>query len=220
MVPEDLSKSSGEYRIELIRKAIHLCSLSIPVAYFFYPRATALSIIIPVTLACIAVDIMRHYVKPVQDQFYRIFGWLLRPSESDLLKKRLNGATYVLISATLCILFFPKIIAITCFSILIISDLTAALVGKRFGRHPLFRKSIEGSLAFFLSAVIVVILTPKIEYRAGEYIIGSVAALAGTIAEVLPTGIDDNLSVPLSAGITLWLLYSLVMPMVDIYKFG
>ena len=220
MASNELSKIDSSYRIELIRKAIHLCSLSIPVIYFFTPRSTALTIIIPIALWFIAVDVARHYHRPIQDWFYTVFGWLLRPRESDVRKKRLNGATYVFISATLCIFLFPKLIAITSFSILIISDLTAALVGRRFGKHRFLGKTFEGSLAFFLSAVIVVLLTPKIEYQFGEYIIGMVAASFGAIVEALPIDIDDNLSIPLSVGATMWLMYHFALPMVDVYKLG
>jgi dolichol kinase len=220
VVSNELSKIDSSYRIELIRKAIHLCSLSIPIIYFFTPRAVALTIIIPITLWFIAVDIARHYHRPMQDWFYGVFGWLLRPRESDLKKKRLNGATYVFISATLCIFFFPKLIAITSFSILIISDLTAALVGRRFGKHRFLGKTSEGSLAFFVSAIIVVLLTPKIEYQVGEYIIGTVAASFGAIVEALPFDIDDNLSIPLSVGTIMWLQYHFALPLIDLYKLG
>jgi len=66
------------------------------------------------------------------------------------------------------------------------ADLTAALVGKRFGKHPFFGKSLEGSAAFFGSALLVVAILPKIEYRAGEYAIGATAALAGAGASAPP----------------------------------
>ena len=196
----------SSYRIELVRKAIHLCSLSIPIVYYFISRQVALWIIIPLTIAFVAVDIARYYYPPVQQWFYRWFGSLLRPRESNAAHKRLNGATYVLISATICIFLFPKPIAITSFSILIISDLMAALIGKRFGRHRFFGKTIEGSLAFFLSAVVVVLLAPKVHNQAGEYLIGTVAAAAGTIVEALPIEIDDNLSIPLVIGAIMWVL--------------
>jgi dolichol kinase len=209
-----------DYRFEVIRKTIHLFSLSIPVFYFVLPKHIALSILIPLTIAFLVVDLARYYNKAIEEWFYGTFGYILRKRESDKVKKTLNGATYVLISATLCVIIFPKLITVTAFSILIISDITAALIGRRFGRHRFIGKSLEGSLGFFVSAVIVIAATPKIEYLPAEYIIGIAAALVGTIAEAMPAEIDDNLTIPLSVGAALWILYAIFLPALNLYKFG
>lgn len=214
-LPEDES-----YRIELIRKSIHFCSIAIPLFYLGTPRNVALAVLIPVTAAFVAVDVARYYHGPIEAWFYAAFGRLLRSRESGGESKRLNGATHVLIAATLAVLIFPKIIAVTSFMILIISDLTAALVGKRFGRHRFFGKSIEGSTAFFLSALVVVCILPKVEYLPGEYALGAAASLAGAVTEALPVDLDDNLSIPLVVGGVLWAGYSIFYPMLDINKFG
>ena len=216
----ELSDFDGAYRVELIRKGIHFCSLSIPIAYFYVPRGVALIVCIPLTLAFAAVDIARYYHRPIQEWFYRSFGWLLRQHETDTTRKRLNGATYVLISATICVIVFPKIIAVLSFAILIVSDLTAALVGKRFGKHKFLSKSLEGSLGFLVSAVAVVALTPKVEYLFPEYLIGAAGAAVGTFVEALSTEVDDNLSIPLAVGVTIWIMYHYFLPGVNVYTFG
>jgi len=209
-----------DYRIEVIRKAIHLVSLSIPITYYFVSKTTALILVVPLMVAFLSIDIARYYHKPIEEWFYKYFGFLLRKRESDKEKKTLNGASYVLISATICILLFPKLVTITCFTILIISDITAALIGRKYGRHKFLAKSLEGSLAFFVSAVFVIALTPKIEYQFSEYLIGFAAALVGTVTEALPADIDDNLSIPISVGTVLWLLYYFILPSLNIYKLG
>jgi len=61
-------------------------------------------------------------------------------------------------------MFLPKVVFITAFSILIISDSSAALIGRRFGRRKFLRKSLQGAGAFFVTALIVVVLAPKIAY--------------------------------------------------------
>jgi dolichol kinase len=201
-----------DYRLEVMRKAIHLCSISIPIVYFNFQREVTLWILVPMAVIFTSVDIARYYNQTIERWFYRWFGFLLRRHESDPHKKTLNGATYVVIAATICVAVFPKIIAVTSFIILIISDMTSALVGRRIGRHRFFNKSVEGSLAFFISALIVVACTPKVVYRPIEYVIGSIAALVGAIVEALPIEIDDNLSIPISVGFTLWCLYILLAP--------
>jgi dolichol kinase len=207
-----------DYRSEFIRKLIHLCSLSIPTIYFFISKQLALELLVPTFLAFFVVDLARFYHEPTQAWFYRWFGWLLRRHESDSKTKRLTGATNILLSAIVCVLIFPKIIAVNAFAILIISDITSALVGRRFGRKRFFQKSLEGTLAFFVSAIVVVFLAPKVEGLALEYGIGIIAAGVGAVVEAASTKIDDNITVPLSVGFTLWALYALLLPAVDLYR--
>jgi len=216
----ELSHIDSKYRIELIRKAIHFCSLSIPIGYFFVPRSVALMVFIPLTLAFLIVDLARYHNGPVQKWFYNWFGWLLREHESDDKKKRLNGASYVLISATICIVIFPKIIAVTSIAILIICDLIAALVGKRFGKHRFFGKTLEGSLGFLASGIIVILLTPKIGYLSAEYLIGIFSVALGTVIESLSIEVDDNLSIPLTVGLAMWTMYHYFLPGLNVYAFG
>jgi dolichol kinase len=201
-----------EYRHEIVRKGIHLCSLSIPVIYAFISRATALGILVPLTVFTVAVDLARFTIPSFAASFYRWFGWLLRKHEQDEQKKRLNGASNVLIAATLSVLIFPKIIAINAFAILIISDTTSALIGRRFGRRRFLAKSLEGSTAFFVSALIVVFAAPKAAGLPVEYAFGVIAAALGAVVEASPIPIDDNLSIPISVGFILWGLYTLFLP--------
>ncbi len=207
-----------DYKYELIRKGIHLFSLSIPIIYFFITKELALSILVPLTGAFLVVDLARYYVPSVSVWFYRWFGWLLRHYEQDSSRKRLNGATNVMIAATLCVFIFPKFIAITALAVLVLADSTSALVGRRFGRQPFFAKSAEGALAFFVAGVLVILVTPKLGGFSLEYAFGIVAVAIATVVESLPSRIDDNISVPLTIGFVLWGLYALLLPAVDLYR--
>jgi dolichol kinase len=205
------------YGTEIIRKGIHLTSLLIPVVYSFVTKQTALSILVPLTLLFVVSDAARLLV-PAFGRFYsRLFGFLLRAHEKNDAGRRLNGATYVLLSATILVIFFPKVVVITAFAILIISDTSAALIGRRFGRHRFMTKSVEGSSAFLVSALLVVAVAPKVGYLPAEYLIGAVAALLGAIVEASALGLDDNLSIPLSVGGALWAMYALFLPALDLF---
>jgi len=206
-----------DFRNELVRKGIHLFSLSIPIIYFLIPRSLALTLLIPVTAAFVGSDLARLYIPAVGRRYSRWFGWLLRRHEQNGQTKRLNGASNVLISAVLCVLLFPKVITISAFTILIISDTTSALFGRRFGRHPFFGKSLEGSSAFFLSALLVIAVAPKIDYLPLEYLIGIAASAVGTVVEALSIHIDDNLSIPISISLVMWGLYAWMLPGINIY---
>ena len=155
----------------------------------------------------------RHFNRDFGKFFYKFFGFLLRKHEVDHNKKNFNGATYVFISALICAIIFPKIFFITAFSILIISDSMAALIGRKFGKHKFLSKSLEGTVAFFISACIVVMFTPKLSGIAVEYYIGIIASAVGAIVENISFGFaDDNLSIPISIGLTMWILYIIMLP--------
>ncbi len=208
----ELPNVEESYATEVVRKAIHLSSLAIPVVYYFISRSTALSILIPLTLAFGLSDIARLLHPPTGRLYEKYIGFLLRNHERNDQGRKLNGATYVLLSATLCVFLFPKIIVITAFGIMIISDSSAALIGRKFGRHPFLGKSFEGTAAFFISALAVVAVAPKVLYLPTEYLIGVGAALLGAIVEAFPIAVDDNLTIPVSIGAAMWLMYTLFLP--------
>ena len=210
---QTLDRGSIDYKVELLRKSIHFCSLSIPIIYYFITKELAIYLLVPLTVFAIVLDILRYFIPSISKLFYNVFGTMLRAHEKNHDKKTLNGATFVLISALLVVLIFPKVIGITAFAILIIGDIFAALIGRRYGTHKFLKKSLEGTTAFFVTACIVILLTPKVEGLFLEYLIGMIGAGVGAIAENLAYGYaDDNLVIPLSIGITMWLLYMLLLP--------
>ena len=205
------------YKDEILRKLIHLCSLSIPIVYYFIPRNTALIILGIMAGIALFLDVGRYVSKTIGKVFYEFFGFMLRQHEVDHTKRNLNGATYVLLSAFICVLIFPKVIVVTAFAILIISDTMAALIGRRFGKHRFLFKSLEGTLAFFISGIVVVLLSPKITYHFSEYLIGIFSTGLGAIVENVSFGLaDDNLVIPISIGFAMWVLYLLFLPEINL----
>ncbi len=208
-----IDNGSIDFKGELLRKSIHLCSLSIPIIYNFISKSDALSILIPITLVSVLIDFSRYYIPSLNKIVLNIFGFIMREHENDMKKKNLNGASYVFIAATLSLWIFPKIIFITAFTMLIICDIAAALIGRKFGKHKFLAKSFEGTFAFFVFGIIVVLVTPKVEGVVLEYIIGIIGGAIGAIVENISYGwADDNLTIPISIGFTTWGLYFLLLP--------
>ena len=199
-------------RSELARKGIHIASLSIPICYYFVTKKLALEILVPFLLFSISVDVGKHYIGWLNRLVNRVFHSMLRAHERDESRILLSGATYVILSATLSVFIFPKIIAITAFGILIVADASSALIGRMYGRHAFLDKSAEGTMAFVMSAWIVVAICPKAGPDWCEYLIGGVAAVLGAIVEAgsVRLHVDDNLSVPATVGFTMWGLYYLL----------
>jgi len=206
-----------QYKDELFRKLIHLTSLSIPIVSYFIPTETAAIILGILAALALIIDLGRYLHPEIGKIFYKYFGFLLREHELDHKKKNLNGATYVLISALISVLIFPKVIFISAFSILIISDSLAALIGRKFGKRKFLSKSLEGTLTFFVSACIVILFTPKVGGFFEEYLIGFIAAFVGAIVENVSFKlVDDNLSIPLSVGFVMLGLYLALLPNLEL----
>jgi dolichol kinase len=178
--------------VEVSRKIVHLATLSIPIGYAMLPKETVITILLPLFLGFLIVDLLRHYYSGMTSLFHKYFlGTVLREEE----RNTLMGSTYFLFSSILAILFFPKPIAIASLLFLILSDTAAAIVGKGIGRIRIFGKTLEGSLAFLLSSLFIVWVYPDL-----NRFWGSLAALGATLIELLPIRVDDNLTIPLVAG--------------------
>ena len=204
-----IKKNEISYKQEILRKGIHLCSLSMPIGYAFINKETFLSILIPITIIVVLFDILSYKVENIRKLINYLFGKMLRVHELQNKKLVLTGASWVLISAVINFLVFPKIIAITGFSILIISDTLAALYGRKYGKTPFFDKSLEGSLAFAISAIAVVFFVGFFANAMWTFFLfGLIGALAATLVEAASTylRIDDNLTIPICFGIVVWIL--------------
>jgi dolichol kinase len=198
---------------ELQRKMIHLSSITIPILAIFLPKATMLWLLVPVTLLGVVIELLRVRVDAVDRVIQRYFGAMLRSHEKAGGMAKVSGATWVLLSATICVLIFPRVVTVAGFSVLIISDTVAALFGRRFGRHRFLEKSVEGSSAFVVSAIIVVLVVAAIFSAPWQFIVaGSVAAVVSAVVEAMSYGvnIDDNLTIPLSFGAVAWGLLALM----------
>lgn len=195
------------YSQELLRKAIHICSLLFPVSYIFLDKNTILLVLIPMLALALLIDLLSKFHSTFAQHYFKYFGAMLRPHEKNK-AILLNGASWVLISAVLVFALFPKILAITAFSILIISDTMAALIGRRFGKHKLFDKSWEGTFAFILSGTIIVYIYWLIFNLPSTYLIAGIlgASTAGFVeAASVSLKMDDNFSIPLSVGLVMYL---------------
>lgn len=197
---------------EIARKAIHLSSLSIPLIYWQISREVALLLLLPLFAGFFFVDLLKNFSNPVSDWYHRTFDSMLREHELQTGRIQFNGATCIMISAVLLVFFFPKIIAVASFSMVAVSDTFASVIGKAFGKHRFGKKSIEGSLAFLVTAILVVLFVPGLDWR-----IGLVMALAGTVTEAFVVAIgsyriDDNLTIPIASAAIGMICYLLFLP--------
>ncbi len=176
--------------------------LLIPLFYWYLPEYWVVLLLSAALVVALIVEVLRRRNSAFRKSFNRYLGFLLRPEEYT----SITGATYLIVGALVTILIYPKPIAIFAISMLVVSDALAAWVGKGIGRIPIrSHKTLEGSLAFFLSAFLIARLV--LCWSGAMALIG---ALAGTVLEwgILP--FNDNLTVPIGSGLFLVLLKAIL----------
>jgi dolichol kinase len=184
-------------RHEVGRKAVHLATIVLPLWMYWAPAPWTWRGPLLAFIAVLGFDLLRLRWGPLHRLLDERVGAYLRPSEH----RRLISVHYLTSAAVLLAWSVPPAIGATALLYLVAGDAAAALVGRRFGRHRLGRKSLEGSLACFAVCLgLGALLLP------GRPLAVLGGALVATLVEALPLPVDDNLSVPLLGAAALLVL--------------
>jgi len=189
------------YNFEIRRKIFHLYSLVLPIIYCFISKTFVVSLLLFVTTITLYFDVARHYNPKIENFTNKFFAHLMRQSEQSGSFK-LSSASYMMSGFFLGALFFSKGLAITAWLILIISDCLAAIVGTKIGTPRENGKSLEGSIAFFISAIIISLLSYSFIGFATTFptILVSCAIITASEYYSKQILIDDNLFIPVGYG--------------------
>ncbi|MDP9349326.1 MAG: hypothetical protein M3P24_09345 [Gemmatimonadota bacterium] len=186
----------GSLRRELARKAFHLSSSSLPLLAWVLPRLWAQLLLVGIAVVGVGLDVARLQMRPVRYHFLRLTRPMLRQHE----RHGLAGATYMAAAYAAALLLYPTPIAVAGMLYNALGDGSAALVGKRFGRHRTsWGKSWEGFAAAGVVNLAVGLLLPGIPAPSA-----AIGALAAAILEFIPVRLDDNLRVALGGATVLW----------------
>lgn len=194
------------YRAELVRKALHLLALVLPLGAWFVGAPTAQIVLGGLSATALTADVLRARSVGFERFITRAFGWMMRAEEKPPVPGPVvvNGATWVVTSLFLLTLLFPLNLALPVFAAFMVADAAAALVGRRFGRNrwPGTPRTVEGTVAFFAVAAAILLALGVATLPA----LVCAAVCAGI--EVLPGPFNDNLQVPLAGALVL-LLFTL-----------
>jgi dolichol kinase len=173
----------------------------IPFSYRYllhFNRHLGFSLLLLAFIISMIVEFHRFWQRSFRKTFHRIFGLILRQHELH----DFTGATFMLFSAMLCVAFFDPLIASCAMAFLSIGDTFAAIVGMSFGKRKFLgmSKSFEGSIACFVTCLIFGL------FWLNNPVLALGGALMATIAELGKIPLDDNLKIPLSAGLVMTLL--------------
>lgn len=206
-VPDSQIKAT-RYDYQLSRRLFHMsCGFIVASAYLFTLSHQRIIYFLGTT-ACVVyiLDQMRISYPKLAKKFAKGTKYLLRAEEQ--LKE--SAAIPYVMATLLTILSFPKIIAVISIYTLAFADPLSALIGIKFGRHKIVKgKSLEGSLAFFMatfgSAIFVFYITGALNQS--TIIVSAILGITGSIFEMMPIKLDDNLTIPLFSAFILRILF-------------
>ena len=141
--------------------------------------------------------------------FERLSKYLLRAEEQ--LKE--SAAIPYIMANLLTIITFPKLIAISAIYTLAFADPMSAIVGIRFGKNRLVKeKSIEGSLAFFVTSFLFISLVFTVGGASSwqVWLMAFSVSFLTTCFEMIPLKLDDNLTIPLFTAFLLWIFCAIL----------
>lgn len=189
-------------KIAGLRQLYHtLSGLSLVLIIAYLDKVTDVYLILILLFLAIVVEAARLYLPGINRLFINYFGFLMRSEE----KHNPTGTLYYLLGAMISILLFPKEIALFSMTVLAVGDPAAYIIGSNFGRLRIGKKSLEGSLGFLAASIITGFLLHKLWGNlSGPVII--TGALTGTIVELMPLKINDNLTIPIAASAAMHLL--------------
>lgn len=187
---------------EFTRKLVHLTSLIIPIIYYFVSKNTAIIALSILFITFAIWDIIRL------KNSCAIISYCNKTFMRDKEKNKLSGAFYFTLACLLGVIFFSKYVFILSVTILVICDTIAALVGINWGKHKIYNKSLEGSIAFFIAGLIVIAVVNLIFNLPLINLTLLISLLITTLAELLSSKLraDDNLLIVLVFGVSYYLL--------------
>lgn len=163
------------------------------------------------TMACVMylLDQVRIAYPERIKRFEKLSKYLLRAEEQ--LKE--SAAVPYIMANLLTIITFPKLIAISSIYTLAFADPMSAIIGIRFGKNRIVKeKSVEGSLAFFLTSFLFIALVFNVAGLGSwqVWLMAFSVAFLTTCFEMIPLKLDDNLTIPLFTAFLLWIFCALL----------
>jgi dolichol kinase len=176
--------SSISFANELLRKGVHFTSIIIVLVYAFMGKQAAQMLLITYLVIILGIEHLRL------DRGFKlpIFHVVLRQKE----KNAIGSYVYFTIGALVVVSVFSKNVAFAAILMTTFGDMSAALIGKRYGKIRIKNgKSIEGCITEFLVDLIIAVLLIQNAY------ISLIMALVATYVETTFVSIDDNLAIPI-----------------------
>ena len=184
---------------EFYRKIFHLLNVVIPLIHVFFikERMEMLIFLSFMLIICFFIEVLRTQTFKLHKLFKKYLHFMMRDSEKE---GEITGATYVFAGALFTIILIPKPFCIVALFFLAVGDTFAALVGMNYPFVKIGRKTLSGSIACFVTCCMIGLL---FSYSLDTSTI-MFGAFIATLTELSSMKINDNLSIPIFSGISMY----------------
>jgi dolichol kinase len=189
-------------RTEIPRQLVHLSGLLFVILAQSTGRVQAVFYFVLLSLFFLLYS---EYVKRQEKKWTNVFrkfesgfrDFVYKFERKDI-KNPFTGAFWFYAGCSIALILYPFGIASSACAMLAVGDSLSTLVGKKFGKHKIGKKTFEGSLACFLGSL-----------AAGLFFVAPLIALAGALTACLAelfSKINDNLTIPVVSGLVMLLV--------------
>lgn len=196
---------------EIFRKILHFVLLTSLFVFVFAFKVWWHSVIVCLLIIVVAYPILHFFER------FKTYSSLVTERKKGELKQSLI-IVFVMFMVVIAIcwgVFDDKILVLCAIYAWGYGDAFAALIGKKFGKHKIYKnKSIEGSLTMFITTVVVVftiLMIHNIIPWYGVLIVSVVTAITSSVVELFtPNGLDTA-TCPFA---------SMIVILIGVYLFG
>ena len=190
---------------EFSRKIFHLLNMVVPLihVYLIKDRMEMLIFLSLMLIICFFIEVLRTQYFILHKLFKKYLHFMMRSFEKE---GEITGATYVFAGSLFTIILIPKPFCIVALFFLAVGDTFAALVGMNYPFLRIGLKTLSGSIACFVTCCIIGLLfsfginTPTIMF----------GAFIATLTELSSIKINDNLSIPIFSGMSMYYFNTLL----------
>ncbi len=184
------------------RKLFHLFGgLGLLSLYFIFGRNRALTFYGASVIIVLLVEIARLKIPAWNRFLYSHFGSFVRENEG----KKLTGIIPYILGVGLSLYAFSPEVASAAICFLAFGDVAATTVGERYGRTKIGNKSLEGTTAFIVAAILAGFLLILLGLHLNIWVMIFGTFIAAGV-ELLPFSVNDNLAIPVLAGAAMELM--------------
>ena len=184
---------------EVSRKIFHLLNIVVPLihVYLIKDRMEMLIFLSFMLIFCFFIEVFRSQYFILHKFFKKYLHFMMREFEKE---GEITGATWVFAGSLITIILIPNPYCIVALFFLAVGDTFAALVGMNYPLLKIGRKTLSGSIACFVACCIIGLLF-SFGLNTSTIIFG---ALIATLTELSSMKINDNLSIPIFSGLSMY----------------
>jgi len=186
-----------------LRKLIHLAMAWLPALGWLISYQLELALAVALLLASLAVELARRRWQWVNRLLWRLLPSAFRSGEG----RQMLGSTWFAVGALVTLLLFGRDIGGTAVLFLVWGDPAAEFAGRRWGQRGR-RKTLAGSLGCLLACLLAACVGISLGGLSPLAVL--TGAVVATLAERWSPPPDDNVWLPILAGLAMWVVQRVI----------